>query len=453
MKNILLTICTVLFLTQQLAFAGTHFNLFEKNIKDSNIAKGGISISFKEVDTRNVVKNYNAEMQISPASTQKVLTYLPTLKTLGENYKFSTELYKTKDNKYYLKLGADPYLTYDKLKDLMANIKLKNDEALQVMYIDDTILDNVHWGEGWQWDDKLNVSMPKFGAYNLDGNLYNIVAVANKVNSPARIFTEVFYPTSFINNTVSTKDVNNIQINTDETLPNNVLIVNGMVSSSIKTTIPVDNIKRYFKLRLADAIRENKIIFTGKYSCAKVPSNATLVAKIETPIKNANTDVLKNSSNMISETTYKLAGGKFKKTTGNINSAVEMFNSFCAQNNLDCSSVKLTDGSGVSKNNLVTADFMTDYLVTINKVYGKEKLNSLLAKPGEGTLNMRLLSLKDNLHAKTGTLSNISGIIGYLDAKSGKRYAFAIYETDGKAKMSDMKLFEDFIIKEAYNKL
>ena len=184
-----------------------------------------------------------------------------------------------------------------------------------------------------------------------------------------------------------------------------------------------------------------------------MPSNATLVAKIETPIKNANTDVLKNSSNMISETTYKLAGGKFKKTTGNINSAVEMFNSFCAQNNLDCSSVKLTDGSGVSKNNLVTADFMTDYLVTINKVYGKEKLNSLLAKPGEGTLNMRLLSLKDNLHAKTGTLSNISGIIGYLDAKSGKRYAFAIYKTDGKAKMSDMKLFEDFIIKEAYNKL
>ena len=453
MKNLILIICTILFWSQQFAFASTHFNLFEKNIKDSNIAKGGISISFKEVNTGNVIKNYNAQMQVSPASTQKVLTYLPTLKTLGDNYKFSTELYKTKDNKYYLKLGADPYLTYDKLKDLMANIKLKNNEELQVMYIDDTILDNVHWGEGWQWDDKLNVSMPKFGAYTLDGNLYTIVAVANKINSPAKVFTEVFYPTSFINNTISTKEANDIHISSDETLPNNVLVVDGMVSSSVKTSIPVDNIKRYFKLRLADAIRENKIIFSGKYSCAKIPTNASLVAKIETPISKANTDVLKNSNNLISETTYKLAGGKYKKTTGNINSAIEMFNNFCSENGLDCSSVKLTDGSGVSKNNLVTADFMTDYLISVDKIFGTEKINTLLAKPGEGTLSMRLLSIDNNLRAKTGTLSNISGIVGYLDAKSGKRYAFAIYETDGKAKMSDMKMFEDFIIKEAYNKL
>ena len=80
-------------------------------------------------------------------------------------------------------------------------------------------------------------------------------------------------------------------------------------------------------------------------------------------------------------------------------------------------------------------------------------MNTLLAKPGEGTLGVRLSLIKNNVHAKTGTLSNISGIVGYLDAKSGKRYAFAIYETDGKAKSADMNMFEDFILKEAYDKL
>ena len=453
MKKICLLICSILLGIHQIAMANTTFKLFDKTIHSSNIAKGGISISFKEVKTGNVIKAYNADMQISPASTQKILTYLPSIKTLGDNYRFTTALYKAPNNKYYLKLGANPYLTKDNLKDLMANIRIKENETLETLYIDDTIMDDITWGEGWQWDDSLNPLMPKFGAYNLDNNLYTIVATANKINSPARIFTEVFYPTSFINKTNSVKNGNNIKITRDASMPNNMLIVEGNVSSSIKTTIPVDNIKRYFKLRLAESIRENKIAFSGKFTHAKTPENAVLVAKISTPISQAHTDVLKNSNNLVAETTYKLAGGKYTKSAGSANAAITMFNNYCKINNLDCTKIRLTDGSGVSKNNLITADFMTDFLISADKVFGTEKINTLLAKPGEGTLALRLNMIKNNLHAKTGTLSNISGIVGYLDAKSGKRYAFAIYETDGKAKSAEMKMFEDFILKEAYDKL
>ena len=75
-----------------------------------------------------------------------------------------------------------------------------------------------------------------------------------------------------------------------------------------------------------------------------------------------------------------------------------------------CSNIRLTDGSGVSKNNLVTADFMTQYLVQTLKIYDYNKLTRLLPTSGEGTLSSRMPLLKDKIHAKTGTLSNISGI-------------------------------------------
>ncbi len=76
-----------------------------------------------------------------------------------------------------------------------------------------------------------------------------------------------------------------------------------------------------------------------------------------------------------------------------------------------------------------------------------------MAVPGEGTLADRMLYFKNNLRAKTGTLTNISAIAGYLTAKSGKTYAFCIMVNDSKSKSADKKLFEEYILREAYEKL
>lgn len=453
MKKLVLTLLAAFLLLNNIAYAKDVGKTFDKIIHRSHIVKGGVSISFKDVSTGKCVEAINSDMQLSPASTQKLLTFLPAINTLGENYRFSTVLYQSKNGDYYLKLGADPYLTTDKLKVLTAKIKEDKDGELKRIFVDDSILDNQTWGEGWQWDDSLNILMPKFGAYNIDKNLYSIIVKANSLNTPGRIFTEVFYPTSFINETISVKHGNAIRVTRDLSIPETTLIVKGDVSDSTKIQVPVQYIKKYFFLRLDEAIRENKIDFSGKILTGKVPPNSTVIGKIETSISLAANDILKNSNNMVAETVFKLAGGKYVKNTGTIASAIAMFNNYCNQNKLDCSKIRLTDGSGVSKNNLITADFFTDFLVKADKLYGKEKMDEYLSKAGEGTLKYRLIPLGDKLHAKTGTLSNISGIVGYLNTKNGKRYAFAIYETDGTIKPSEMKIFEDFIIKEAYDKL
>ena len=153
---------------------------------------------------------------------------------------------------------------------------------------------------------------------------------------------------------------------------------------------------------------------------------------------------------MVSETMFKLAGGKYLGLeTGTDAAGIKMFNDYCTKNKLDNSRIRITDASGVSKNNLVSTDFVTEFLV-VNK---DNKVLESLPKPGEGTLTHRMLTIKDSLRAKTGTLSDVSSIAGYLTTKSGKRLAFCIITNDMKLSNSDKKMLEDFIIREAYLKL
>ena len=38
--------------------------------------------------------------------------------------------------------------------------------------VDDFALDSKTWGEGWQWDDDMNIHMPRFSSYNLGFKLF-----------------------------------------------------------------------------------------------------------------------------------------------------------------------------------------------------------------------------------------------------------------------------------------
>lgn len=450
MKKILFTLFSIILFTQSVHAMDS--GLFNKDIHRSGIHKGAVSVSIKDLDTGKSVAELNSEIPTSPASTQKLLTYLPSLTVLGEDYNFSTSIYKTKTGDYYLVLGADPYLTTKDLFNLVSQLGLAKKSEIKNLYIDDTILDNQNWGEGWQWDDDLNKLMPKFGSYNLDKNLYTIIVNPTKVGSPADIFTGIFYPTTFINQTKTTLKETKVDFTRENYISPDSLTVSGPVAQTVKIQIPVNYLRRYFLLRMDDTFTKAKLGYYGKYQRAKLPKGAVKVAEIKHPISMATVDVLKNSNNLVAETVFKLAGGKHVNGTGSAISAIAMFNTYCSINKLDCTKIRLTDGSGVSKNNLVTANFMTDYMVTTTKIFGLEKLELMLTKPKEGTLANRFFNMQGKLWAKTGTLANISGITGIMTAKSGKNYAFSIYINDGKSSESDKKMLEEFIIKTAYSK-
>ena len=449
MRKIILTILLLIVTT----FTGQAFgNTINKAIADSGINKSAISISIKDVSTGATVYELNSKTPTPPASTLKLVTFTSALNTLGKNYEFTTGLYKGLNNELYLKLGADPYLTAKELNKLFESARLKNIIEPKAIYIDDMILDTNEWGEGWQWDDDLNPLMPKFSSYNLDGNLLNIIIDPKKKGAPASIRLSTFYPVTFMNLTVSS-DKNSIEILRNNHIAPDVITIKGEVDSRIQDKIPVNSPKRYFIIKLEEAISSAKLGYYGAFPQKKLPSsNVTLVSEIQHPINPVLKSIYKSSDNMMAETLFKVAGGKFVNNTGSIKSAISMFDEYCKKHNLNNENIRITDGSGVSKNNLRTADFMTDFLVLQAERPDFENFMTMLPTAGEGTLSNRMLYFKDVIYAKTGTLSDISAICGYIKTRNGNLVAFDIMINDAKLSSSDKKATEEQIIRAIYNK-
>ena len=441
--NILITL--LLIMTTQ---AKTYSVAIDKTIAQSSINKSAVSVSVKDTTTGKVVYKLNDKQPTMPASTLKLITLGASLDTLGYDYEFSTKLYKTTNNDLYLKLGADPFLTSAGLNSLMEKaVKDKKITSPKIIYIDDYIFDKTEWGEGWQWDDDLNPLMPKFSSYNIDKNLLSIIISPTNPGSPAQIYTNKFYPITFMN-LVTTGTANDIELNRNNSIAPNILNISGTINKQITEEIPINNPKRYFILRLEDAIQSAKMDYYGGFPQKKTPTtNVYLVAEIKHPISQAIKAILMDSNNFVAETVFKLAGAKFVNNTGSLQHSQEMLNAYFNKIGIDAQDIKIVDGSGVSKNNIITANFMTDYLV---KQFKNETLKNSMPTAGEGTLKNRMLYFKDNLRAKTGTLSDVSGIAGYITSRSGKTYAFDIMINDPKTKSNDKKSLEEYIIRDIY---
>lgn len=425
-----------------------------KTINELGVNKSAIAISIKDVETGNVIYSLNSKMPMMPASTQKLITSAASLDTLGQDYKFSTKVYKSTNNDLYFKLVADPFLTSDDLEYLIDAAKNKNVISPKNIYLDASIFDNVVWGEGWQWDDDLNSLMPKFSSYNLDGNLLKIEVRPNANNTPATIVVKPFYPITFMNLVTtdlasSTKD--SVTLVRNNSIAPNVIEASGVVSKLNILKIPVNDTRRYFILRLEDAIRAKKMDYFASIKNAILPkTNVYLVAQVDHNIDDAMIAILKSSNNFVAETVFKLAGYKYANSQGSIANSIKMLNAYLNKLNISNDDIKIVDGSGVSKNNIMTADFMTNFLLAEAKVENFETFKEYLPTPGEGTLKNRMLYFRDNLRAKTGTLSDTSSIAGYITSRKGKLYAFDIMINDAKTSPADKKNTEEQILRQVY---
>ena len=418
---------------------------FKTLIRESQISCDSIAVSVKNTDTNRVVYAHNDKVLMHPASVQKILTIIPITEILGDDYTFRTELYKKENDEYLIKLGADPYLTSSDLQTLTSKI---NPEKVKKINIDSFIIEKKDWGEGWQWDDDLNTYMLRFNSYNLDGNLTKITVMPTDPKKPAFIINPQKSPVIFRNNVV-TGDKTDITISRDNIISANTVGLDGTVNTPATYYIPNNNLKVYFNKKLTDILEDRKIYLKSAYTELSKTNADVLVNVVEHPISKAIDDVLLNSNNMVAETMSKLAGGKYYNKPGTDSDAVRLFDEYCKKHGIDNSRIRIVDASGVSKNNLVDADFITEFLVK-NK---DNKIIDKMATPGQGTLSSRMIPLKDNLKAKTGTLSDISAIAGYLTAKSGKKYAFSIMINDPTTRDSVKKNLENYLIREMYYKL
>ena len=291
--------------------------------------------------------------------------------------------------------------------------------------------------------------MPKFSAYNIDKNLLQVNIFPEAKGAPAELRLTEHYPVTFTN-LVVTGDSNNIKLSRNNSISPNILKLEGTVATKTQVIFPVNYPRRYFILKLEEMIRKRKLGYYGNFAPTKLPTkNVYLVDEIRNPIGLATKEVMQNSNNMVAETTFKIAGGHYTKSTGTVDNAIEMFRQHCNNTGVNIEDIRIVDGSGVSKNNLVTADFMTDFLVKENN--SNEDYMKIFAQPGEGTFKKRMLYLREKLYAKSGTLADVSALTGFVKTLSGKTLAFDIMINDAKSTGSEKKMLEEYILRAIYS--
>lgn len=424
------------------------FYSIESVINQSHLSKNSIiAVSIRDVNTEKIVYQKDANLLLHPASALKALTTPVVLDVLGANYKLSTGIYKDNKGNIYLKLCGDPQLSTEELSNLILSLKSGGYNKIKgSLFVDDSEVDDIPWGTGWMWDDENNPYMPKYSAYNLNRNLISVKISPTKLNLKPKVEILHYYPVKIVNNAVTSNE-NDLSAERKEWKDSDTIYVEGKIASVTEIAIPVSNPEDFFKYRLAKALKDNKIKFSGLYKTAKLPENAVLISEISHNLIDELKITNKQSDNLAAESLFKIAGAKYSGSKGSTESGLKAFNEFYSKLGLNISDISIVDASGVSQNDLVTANWMSLALVKLSKNQNFQTYKNTLAVPSEaGTLKNRFSKLSGRLNAKTGTNAGVSSIVGFVTDKCGNDFAFSIIIQNFKDSSKPAKELENSIL-------
>lgn len=447
MKKIIISFLTLL-TTMTFAFA----NNIDSVINKSSVSKNAtVSVSIRHLGLGNVAYEKDSHKLMNPASTLKAFTTPVIYDQLGENYLFKTQIYKSGNDTAYLKLSGDPLLNSKNLGHIVRKLREAELKKPQKFYIDDTFTDNLEYGIGWMWDDEVSKFIPKYSVYNLNGNVYTLEITPSSDKKSINIKTPYGYNVSVINK-LKAGTKNNIIVSRNFWEGTEKVTLLGTVNSPTKVNVPVYNQRRYFISMLQDSMNSANINYYGSFDNKKTPKDAKLINEFTNSVKGMYSMILKDSNNMVAETLFKHAGAKYTKLDGTTANGIEAFNNYYKNIGVKTDDIIIVDASGVSRNDLISTDWMSNALVKIHKNDKNYNYKEFLPMPNEGTMTDRLFDLRDYLWAKTGTLANTSGLTGYITTKKGNEYAFAILIQYTNEPISEAKKLEDEIVNTIYNK-
>ncbi|MCJ7627280.1 MAG: D-alanyl-D-alanine carboxypeptidase/D-alanyl-D-alanine-endopeptidase [Longimicrobiales bacterium] len=108
---------------------------------------------------------------------------------------------------------------------------------------------------------------------------------------------------------------------------------------------------------------------------------------------------------------------------------------------VDSLDISYQDGSGLSAYNLVTPRAMVRILEFMRASSNSGAFRNALASPGEegSTLRSRLPELKSRVFAKTGTITHVNSLSGYVFTNSGRELIFSIFTNGSGLPSGDVR--------------
>lgn len=97
------------------------------------------------------------------------------------------------------------------------------------------------------------------------------------------------------------------------------------------------------------------------------------------------------------------------------------------------------DGSGLSRYNLFTPQSMVAILHKMQKEFPMERIKEIFPTGGEGTISSYYKADSGYIYAKTGTLSGVVALSGFLYTKKGKLLIFSALVNNHQASATDVR--------------
>ncbi|WP_406686417.1 D-alanyl-D-alanine carboxypeptidase/D-alanyl-D-alanine-endopeptidase [Rossellomorea vietnamensis] len=410
------------------------------------------SVSVRDAESGEIVLDRLGDIRLKTASNMKLLTAAAALHTLGPDFRFQTEILtdgeivgKVLKGNLYLKGKGDPTLLKEDFDKMAAFLKSKHIQSIQGnIMADDTWYNSVRLSEDMIWNDESYYYGAQISALTASPNTDYDAGTVIVETSPTQVgqqaditlSPDTSYPT--IINKTKTVESGTRSISVTREHGSNNIIVEGTIpvdSSTARSWVtlwePTGYALDLFKKSLVQAGIQVK---QQQGDTGKAPAEAeVLYTKESMPLSELMIPFMKLSNNTIAETLVKEMG-RAVHNDGSWDRGLEVIEDYLSTQGLNTDTMRLRDGSGISHVTNVPANELSKLLYTVQQedwfpVY----LNSLPIAGASnrlegGTLRNRMKGTlaEGNVKAKTGTITGVTALSGYVTTKDGKDLVFSI---------------------------
>ena len=413
-----------------------------------------VSVQVEDLTTNKTLYKKNEKYLLRPASNMKIITSAAGLIYLGSDYEFKTDLYydgyvsnDTLVGNIFVVGGCDPDFTTPDLYTYVDAISSLNVSVIKGnIYGDVSFKDSLYWGKGWMWDDDPSSDAPYLSALNINDNCVEV-----EYNSKEKIFS-INPKTSFVEvKRIETDD--ELVIDRNWLKGKNEIIIKGKDDEKIYSVkMNVLNPELYFLKVFSEVLDSNQITVLGNLETKNFSGNEILLSSFVRKYSDIIINLNKESDNLSAEMTLLALAEQFYGKPANAKNGINIIDKMIEAIGFNQKDYRVVDGSGVSHYNVVSTELIVSLLKYMydTKLELYEILYSSFPIAGvDGTLEHRMEKgfTKNNVHAKTGTLTGVSTLSGYLTNKKNHKIAFSIMMQNYIGSSSRAKELQDEICK------
>lgn len=389
--------------------------------------------------TGTYLYHYRDMKNARPASNQKLLTSVAALDMLGVDYPFTTTLYCDRFDNLYIKGGFDPEFGDEDMNVLVNAVYDSGVRKIKgFLFGDVSMTDERYWGPGWAWDDTPAGFQPYMSPLMFNKGCVDVIASPRRTGGnnitvyPASSYYQIVYTPSNAKFDVWRDWVNN----------KNVLHAGGTATQDERVDLNLYSSRDFFMHTFAERLLQSgvharnvrKILRKSlPFEYVETPlDNALALKTVSHPLSLVMTTCLKKSDNLNAEAMLKnyamrMTNKKKGLTEKDCTSALRRF--VLNKLRLNPDNYCIADGCGLSPYNALSPYLLVEVLKYAAGMPSFPTFYNALPIAGiDGTLSRRMrgTAAENNVHAKTGSVTGVSTLSGYVTARNGHKLVFSI---------------------------